>query len=561
MNYRLRPFQENGQCYPLDTSDGLRRVAVRSAGASVAGQSANFLVGIGSVVILARLLTPADFGVVTMVTTVSLLFRSFGLNGFTELIIQRDEITDSLASNIFWINLGIGLLLTAAFAGAGSLLASFYHDPLVSNVAVWMSLTIGIGSLGYIHQGLLQRAMHFRSLAVIQFCGQSLLVIVSIVLALEGWNYWALVWGSITQTASVTAGCWLVCRWIPGKPGRVEGTGVSLSFAMHVYSHFVSTYLKSNTDNLLVGWRYGAQWLGFYKKAYDMFVLPTTQLQTPLGAVVVATLSRIRHDRDQFQRCFLRLISVLALIGMGVGADFALLGQDLFRVLLGPGWDKAGNVFALFGPGIGIMLLYNTHGWIHLSVGRPERWLRWGLLEASITIALFFVGLHWGPSGVALAWTVSFFLLVVPAFWYAGEPIGLGIRPVLSAIWKFFVASAGAGAITFLLLKKMTYSASSFGMFQAIVNITVVSAVLLVLYFAGVIVLHRGLNPFRETLSLLNDLLPNTEIVRRTYAANAAEASGWSTSELPQAEFAMAGGDPKTGKQFLRSGERQHRNP
>ena len=130
--------------------------------------------GIGSVVILARLLTPADFGIMTMVTTFSLLFRSFGLNGFTELIMQREELTDSLASNLFWIDLGIGTILTLAFASSGPLLALFYHNSAVAQVTEGMSLTIGIGCLGWIHMGLLQRAMHFRTTAIINFVGQLL---------------------------------------------------------------------------------------------------------------------------------------------------------------------------------------------------------------------------------------------------------------------------------------------------------------------------------------------------------------------------------------------------
>ena len=156
---------------------------------------------IGSVAVLARLLTPADFGIVTMVTTFSLLFRSFGLNGFMELIMQREELTDSLASNLFWIELGIGTILTLAFAGSGPLLALFYHDSAVARVTEGMSLTIGIGCLGWIHMGLLQRAMHFRTTAIINFVGQVVLVIVSIVLAMAGWHYWALVWGSVAQTS------------------------------------------------------------------------------------------------------------------------------------------------------------------------------------------------------------------------------------------------------------------------------------------------------------------------------------------------------------------------
>ena len=458
--------------------------------------------------ILARLLTPADFGIVTMVTTFSLLFRSFGMNGFMELIMQREELTDSLASNLFWIELGMGAILTLAFASSGHLLALFYHDLAVARVTEGMSLTIGIGCVGWIHMGLLQRAMQFRSTAIINFVGQVTLVIASIALAIAGWHYWALVWGIVTQSVVVAAGAWLMCRWIPRRPRSVAGTGSGLKFAMSVYSHFAFSYSTRNTDNLLVGWRFGAQSLGFYKKAYDLFVLPETQLLAPLSAVVVSTLSRVNGNREQFQRYFLRTIEVLALVGMGVGADFALVGKDLIRFLLGPGWEEAGRIFALFGPGIGVMLLYYTHGWVHLSIGRPERWFRWGLMEFVCTATLFLLALRWGPSGIALAWTFSFFLLMFPGFWYAGKPIGLGIGPIFAVIWKFFAASFVAGLGTALIVGALPPLAMTLGTTGAFVRMVSVSLLFFGLYFVGVIALHRGLKPINETVSLLRDLLP-----------------------------------------------------
>jgi O-antigen/teichoic acid export membrane protein len=470
---------------------------------------------IGSVVILARLLTPSDFGIVTMVTTFSLLFRSFGMNGFTEFIMQREDLTHSLASNLFWIELGVGTILTLAFAASGPLLALFYHNSAVVPVAAGLSLTIGIGCLGWIHMGLLQRAMQFRTTAIINFVGQLLLVIVSIVLGIAGWHYWALVWGSVTQTVVVAAGAWWMCRWIPGRPGRAAGTGSGLKFAMSVYSHFAFSYSTRNTDNLLVGWRFGARSLGLYKRAYDLFVLPETQLLAPMSAVVVSTLSRVTGNREQFQRYFLRAIAVLALVGMGIGADFALVGKDLIRFLLGPGWEEAGRIFALFGPGIGVMLLYNTHGWIHLSIGRPERWFRWGLMEFVCTASLFLLALHWGPSGVALAWTVSYFLLMFPGFWYAGMPIGLGVGPVFAVIWKFFAASAGAGIGTALIIRAVPLFATATGASGAFLRMASVSLLFFGLYLAGVIALHKGLKPLSETASLLRDLLPEG-VFRRT---------------------------------------------
>jgi O-antigen/teichoic acid export membrane protein len=504
----LIPFQPDGTFHPIVTGKGLRRSAVRGAGAAIAGSASSFAVQIGSVVILARLLTPSDFGIVTMVTTFSLLLRSFGLNGFTELIMQREELTDSLASNLFWINSGIGTILTIAFASSGPLLALFYHSSTVVRVTQGMALTIGIGCLGNIHMGLLQRAMHFRTTAIIYFAGQTCYVIACILLATAGWHYWALVWGSVIQNAFLAAAAFWACRWTPSWPKSASGTGSALWFATNVYSHFAFGYLTRNTDNLLVGWRFGAPALGFYKKAYDLFVLPQTQLLSPLSAVVVSTLSRINQDREQFQRYFLRTISVLALVGMGIGADFALIGVDLFRFLLGPGWEEAGRIFALFGPGIGVMLLYSTHGWIHLSIGRPERWFRWGLMEFACTVTLFLLALRWGPSGIALAWTTSYFLLMFPGFAYAGKPIGLSIRSIFAVIWKFFAASVWAGCATALIIKTVQPFGAALGAPGAFARMVSGSAIFLALYFVGVIALYRGFKPITDMVSLLRDLLP-----------------------------------------------------
>lgn len=517
----LKPFNSDGNFDLAAKGGGLRRTAVRGAGAAISGQTANFVLSMGSVSVLGRLLSPADFGVVTMVTTFGLLFRSFGFTGFTELIVQRDGLTDSLASNLFWIELAVGTFLTVVFASAGPLMARFYNLETVAHVAVGISPMIFLGCVGWIHLGLLQRAGDFKATALINFAGQVALVVVSITLAIAGWHYWALVSGIVAQSAVTAVGAWLVCRWIPCWPGRVTGTRSGLQFAGSVYSHYAFNYLTRNTDNLLVGWRYGARMLGFYKKAYDLFVLPESQLLSPLSMVVVSTLSRVREDREQFERYFLGAISVLALVGMGIGADFALVGKDIIRLLLGPGWDEAGRIFALFGPGIGAMLLYNTHGWIHLSIGRPERWFFWGLIEFFCTASLFLLTLRWGPSGVACAWTVSFFLLMLPGFWYAGKPIELGLGSIIGAIWKFFVASAVAGCVTAFIIRSIHRLATPSTAAIALVRILFISSVYFTLYVGSVIVLHRGLKPFDETIGLLQELLPNR--ISKSTISNAAD--------------------------------------
>lgn len=508
----LNPFDAAGKFCSIATGSGLRQAAIRGAGATIFASGTTLFVQMGATVILARLLTPADFGIVTMVTTFSLLLCSFGLNGFTEAILQREEVTSLLASNMFWANVGISMFLTAAFIAIGPLLARFYHDALVARVATGMSLTILIGSFGWIHLALLGRAMHFRAVSAINIAARFISVVSSIVLALRGWGYWSLVAGQVVVSVVTVIGAWWMCRWVPSFPKRMEGTRSVVKFAINVYSHYAFHYATRNADNLLVGWRFNAQALGFYKKAYDLFVLPDSQLTAPISAVVVTTLSRLNQDQRQYQRYFLSGISVLAFWGMGIGIDITLVGKDVIRFLLGPGWGEAGRIFSLFGPGIGVMLLYGTHGWIHLSSGRPERWFRWGLVESICTVGLFVVALSWGPPAVALSWTASYFILLLPAFWYAGAPIGLPVSSVLAAVWKFFVASTVAGAGVAVLIRYFGGPVvDSAGTLGALINLVSISLLFLVLYLIIVVSLHRGLTPVNQTIRLVRDAWPRRE--------------------------------------------------
>jgi O-antigen/teichoic acid export membrane protein len=503
----LKPFDENGSFRAVVESDGMRRHAVRSAGVTVFAQGLGFAVQMIATVALARLLTPADFGVVTMVTTFSLLLVSCGQIGFPEAVLQKDKIDHFLASNLFWINLAAGLFLTLAFAAAGSLIAKFYGDPRVAHVAIGVSLTIVITSTSILHLALLKRAMRFSAVSANDIVARSVSVGVSILLAWAGWGYWALVAGAVAQPLSTSIGAWILCQWIPSLPRRRPETGSMVKFAVHVYGRFSLDYITRNTDNLLVGWRFGSISLGFYKKAYDLFALSSNQLLS-VFPVAVSTLSRLTHDRAQYRRYFVGGLTVLALIGMGAGAELTLVGRDLVRLVLGAKWEASGQMLTYFGPGIGIMLIYGTHGMIHLSIGTPARWLRWGFIEFAVTCLLFLLALRWGPAGIAVAWTASFWILIVPAFWYAGRPIGFGIAPVLAAVWKYMAASLLAGLACSAILRRIPALVAASGPVGAITRILTTSVVFVVLYLAAIVLLHGGLAPLKQFARLLKDMGP-----------------------------------------------------
>ena len=505
----MKPFDANGNFrQPTEAGGGLRRLAVRGAGVTVLSQGVVFAVQLIATAVLARLLTPSDFGVVIMVTTFSLLLMSFGQNGYSEAVIQREEIDQPLASNLFWINFGVGLVLAIGFAASGPLLARFYADPRVARVAAGISLSIFLSSLSVLPIALLKRALLFSVTSTIDVLSNVVSVVVSILLALSGWGYWALVAAVVTRPLLQTLAAWCLCAWIPSPPRRLTGTGSIVRFAMHVYGRFSFNYVTRNTDNLLVGWRFGPASLGFYKKAYDLFLLPANQLLIPVADVVLSTLRRLERGSAEYRRYFLNGLSILALVGLGGGTMLTLMGKDLIRLLLGAKWGEAGHIFTFFGPGIGIMLIYGPSGLLHLSMRRADRWFRWVVVEFGVTVLLFSLGLRWGPVGIASAWSASFWILFIPAYWYAGKPIDFGITPVLGAVWRYVLASLLAGCASALLIHEIHPLVRAPGIPGALARIVATSLLFLVLYLGAIITLHGGPDPLYRFASLLPEMLP-----------------------------------------------------
>ncbi len=510
----MKPFDAQGAFAPLvpRVGEGLRRSAVRGAGATVLSGGVGLAVQMVGTVVLARLVSPRDYGLVAMVTTFSILLVGCGgSNGVPDAVAQSERIDHTLASNLFWITMGLGALLTFGFAGAGSLLALFYHEPALVTLTAGLSATIVLTSISVMHLALLRRAMLFSTVAKIEFAAKVVSVAVSIFFAWAGWGRWALVLGACALPLTTAIGAWLRCRWLPGRLRYNSETGGLLKVAIHTYGRFSFKYFASNTDNLLVGWRFGAFALGYYKRAYDLFSLSATQLVSVTSLVAVSALSRVRADRAQFQRYLLGAIATLAFLGMGISGDLTLVGKDLIRLLLGPGWEQAGQIFTFFAPGIGIMLIYGTHGWIHLSIGRADRWFIWSIVDWIVTTLLFLAALPWGPKGIALVSSLAVWILTLPALWYAGKPIGFGIGPVLGVLWKYVVASILAGLACSLLLARMAALSALAGAGGAALRIACVSLAFTCLYLLAIVLLHRSFAPLENVVRLVRDMVPGAK--------------------------------------------------
>ena len=514
----LRPFEANGGL-EVSTVRGiqLRRIGIRGAGVTLLAQASTYVVQLAGTLILARTLLPSDFGLLTVVTTFSIFLASIGQIGFPEAILQREDMNHRLASNLFWMNLGIASALTLVFAATGPLLARAYGDARLALITVATSLSIFFTGASVVHLALLNRTMRFAAVSANNIISRFVSLLLSVGMARMGFGYWALVAGVVMQPLAATIAAWVQCRWIPSLPRSAEGTATLFRFALNVNGRWNLSYCTRNLDNLLVGWRFGSGPLGFYKKAYDLFALPANQFLSAFP-VAVSTLSRLTRDPAQYRRYLLATVSAVSLLGMGTSGVLTLVGRDIVRLILGPAWEFSGWIFTFFGPGIGVMLIYSITGMIHLSIGTTGRWLRWTVIELAVTALLFVLALPFGPMGVAAAWTASFWILIFPGFRYAGKPIQLEVSPVVRITLNFTVAALLAGATSALIVHQIPSLSTLPRWIGALIRITLTSSVFVPLYVGAVILVHRGCAPLRQFAGILREMISSRQLPSQSSA-------------------------------------------
>ncbi len=488
---------------------GLKGKAMRGAGATIFANMLSFVVHIFSTVILARLLTPSDFGLIAMVTTFSLLLQNFGVNGFTEAIIQKEDLNHNMTSTLFWTNAAISSSLMLILILFAPVIAWFYHEPQLYKVTVGIAFSIISAGMTVIHMSILRRNMQFYITSIISVIAMIISLLTAIVMAWMGMGYWALIANIILQPLITAICAWAFCGWRPGKPGKLKDITPILKFAMHTYGNFTLNYFSRNIDKLLIGWRYDAQSLGYYKKAYDLFALPVNQLIHPISNVALATLSRLTDDPVKYRHYYLSAVSIIAFIGMPLSAMMTLTGYDIILLVLGSQWTKAGVVFCYFGASIGVLLIYGTQSWLHLSLGRPDRWFRWSVLECIPITCFFIAGLQFGIHGVAIAYSMALYVLAGPCLWYAGKPVNLTISSLVSAIWRCFFAALAAGVLSYAILYHITAVSTYFTALNVFFRIISAALMCGILYMILIIIIYQSLKPFIDFFTTARQMLPS----------------------------------------------------
>jgi PST family polysaccharide transporter len=413
-------------------ADQLKGASVRGGLVVTISQGLRFVLQTGSVMILARLLKPEDFGIQGMVIAMTGFVALFKDGGLSMATVQRGEISHEQISTLFWLNVWIGAILAALVAALAPVLVAFYHEPRLFWVTMTMAATFLIGGFGMQHGALLQRSMRFVTMAKIDIFTMAVSSLVGIGMATHGCGYWSLVVMALVGSL-VNVTCQLLAvPWLPGKPSRGNGVRKMLHFGGTITFNNLVVYLAYNSDKVLLGRFFGVAALGLYGRAFQLVNLPLQQLNSSIFMVAFPALSRIQNDNERLCRSFLKGFSILLSINLPITIITALFANEIIHVMLGAKWNTAGPILRLLTPAIMGFALMNPFAWFLMATGRAERSLKISFLVAPTMLLGILAGLHYGLNGVALGYSTAVVFLVVPVIAWATH--NTGITP--KAFWN-----------------------------------------------------------------------------------------------------------------------------
>jgi PST family polysaccharide transporter len=427
----------------------LKERMIRGGLARLCATGAEFLLRLGSLMVLARLLSPKDFGLLGMVTAftgVLGLFRDFGLSSAT---VQRPEVTEQQMSTLFWINVLLGALLGVITLAMAPVIAAFYHQPQLFGVTAVLALGFLFNAAGVQHSALLQRQMRFTALAIINIASSIIGIAIAIGGAEGGYGYWALTAMPVASPLVASIGMWLTAGWVPGMPRRRAGIRSMLQFGGILTLNGLVAYVAYNAEKVMIGRFWGADAIGIYGRAYQLATFPTDNLNSAVGQVAFSALSRLQNDPIRFKNYFLKGFSLVLGLTLPITIACALFADDLVFCLLGPQWKDSAAIVRLLAPTIAIFAIVNPLGWFVYSLGLVARCLKIALVFAPFMITGYVIGLPYGPKGVAFAYSAVMTLWLIPLILWCIHGTVISFRDILLAVSRPLASGVLAGMVAF----------------------------------------------------------------------------------------------------------------
>ena len=384
------------------------------------------LLSLGTTAVLARLLSPSDFGLVGMVATLTALLMVFSDMGLSWATIQRKQLSKIQVSNLFWINFGVGLSLWIICILGAPTVANFYNQQKL--VAITIALGAGFVLSGIAAQpmALLNRTMNYKAAAQVEVFAIVIGAIFALIAAFSGLGYWALVVQSLSTAIARVILALPMSKIQISKPRRGVGTLSLVTFGGMLAVNGLLIYIARNLDSVLIGKYWGAEELGFYNRAYFLMLLPSMLATGVLTNLMVPSLSVLQDDKERFANAYRKALKMIALIGCPMALGLALTADEMVNLIYGSQWQEVVPLLTWLSIASVTQPLYNTTGWLFMAVGKAKAYLWLTVISAMLLSFSFYLALPYGALGVAKVYGIVMGIVIFfPALWLAHKVAGL----------------------------------------------------------------------------------------------------------------------------------------
>lgn len=405
--------------------------------------------------ILARLLTPSDFGILAIATVFIIFFNLVSDIGIGPAIIQRKDLLKKDLNNLFTLSIFLGIILSLLFFAASTFIAAYYEQKELKEVCRWLCLLIVSNSINIVPNAILLRDKKFRFIAFRTLIVQIISGIGAIFTAWVGWGVYALIFQSILSNILLTGinYCYFpLCLQI----GSYKETLPKIaSFSVYQFLFNFVNYFSRNLDKILVGKYLSISALGYYEKSYRLMMLPLQNLTFVITPVMHPVFSELQEHTKELAAKYIRVLQVLAYISMPLTVWLFFSAKELVLIVFGEQWLEAVLPFQVLSLSVFVQVLNSTTGSIFQSSNNTKALFWTGIYGAIFLLGGFFITIFvWGTLlAVSIGFDIAIMLAALTSFYILFRKLDYPISLCLYSIRKPFLL----GVIVFLLLWGIEY--------------------------------------------------------------------------------------------------------
>lgn len=392
-------------------------------------------------VLLARILSPSDYGVIGMIGIFMAIAQTFIDSGFGSALIRKKDCTETDYSTAFYFNIIVGVVCYLILFFAAPLIAAFFKTPILRDIVRVLSINLFLGSLTIVQSAKLTAAVDFKSQAKISLAATIVSGSVGLIMAYSGYGVWSLVYQSVVSSVVRTISFWIVTKWKPLKSFSKQSFKYLFGFGSKILSASLLHTIYSNLTTILIGKFYTPNDLGFYTRGEGLAVLPSSNITGILQGVTYPILANIQEDDNrliQVYRKYIRITSMVIFFGMFL---MVALAEPLIITLFTDKWQNSVIYLQVFS----FAYMFDHICQLNLNIlyvkGRSDLVLRLEVIKKTISISMIVAAIPFGVLAICISRALYTQIAVIINTYYTGKLFGLGYLTQVKDFFKYLVYS------------------------------------------------------------------------------------------------------------------------